>query len=248
MFIRIALVMFLAAASAAAQAPPAGRSVLDRVYTSAQARRGQQQFEQHCAACHRQDLGGLAGPALKGERFLDQWREFPLEVLVNDMRAQMPQRNPGALPLNAYVDIAAYLLEVNGLPAGSEELTQDVAGKVLFVAPGGPQPLPTSSPALIAGCLTRETGTGWFITSASDPVRTLNPYEFTDGELRAARELRSGAGLFRLQNLDALPGSTEAADRLAGQKVVAKGILVRAEQGSRLNIAALAALGGACES
>jgi mono/diheme cytochrome c family protein len=249
MFIRIALVMFVVAASAAAQTPQpsAGPSVLDRVYTSAQARRGQAQFEQHCAACHRQDLGGLAGPALKGDRFLDQWREFPLEVLVNDMRAQMPQRNPGALPLNAYVDIAAYLLEANGLPAGSEELTPDVASKVRFVGPGGSKPLPTSSPALIAGCLTRETGTGWFLTSASDPVRTLNPYEFTDSELRAARELRSGAELFRLQNLDALPGSTDAADRLAGQRVAAKGILVRAEKGSRLNIAALTALGGACE-
>src|SRR3954467_13364613 len=170
MFIRIALVMFLTLASAAAQTPPqpAGRSVLDRVYTSAQARRGQEQFEQHCAICHRQDLGGLAGPALKGDRFLDQWREFPLEVLINDMRAQMPQRSPGSLPVNAYVDIAAYLLEANGLPAGSAELRTGVAAGGLVVPPGGPKPLPTSSPALIAGCLTRETGTGWFITSASD--------------------------------------------------------------------------------
>jgi mono/diheme cytochrome c family protein len=248
MIIRIALVTLLAAASAAAQGPPpAGRSVLDRVYTSAQARRGQEQFEQHCAACHRQDLGGLGGPALKGTRFVDQWREFPLEVLINDMRAQMPQRSPGSLPVNAYVDIAAYLLEVNGLPAGSDELTPAVAATVLFVAPSGPQPLPTSSPALIAGCLTRETGTGWFVASASDPVRTLNPYEFTDGDLRVARELRSGAQLFRLQNLDALPGSTEAADRLAGQRVAAKGILVRGDTGSRLNVAALTGLGGACE-
>src|SRR3954467_6499214 len=125
MFIRIALVMFLTLASAAAQTPPqpAGRSVLDRVYTAAQARRGQEQFEQHCAACHRQDLGGLAGPGLKGERFLDQWRGVPPEGVINHMQAQVPQRNPGALPVNAYVDIAAYLLEVNGLPAGSEELT-----------------------------------------------------------------------------------------------------------------------------
>jgi mono/diheme cytochrome c family protein len=251
MIIRTALVAGLLSASlvvlTAQVAPKVGPSVLDGVYTSAQARRGQAQFEQHCASCHRQDLGGLAGPSLKGDRFLDQWREFPLEVLVNDMRAQMPQRNPGALPVNAYVDIAAYLLEANGLPAGSDELTPDVAARVLLVAPDGPKPLPTSSPALIAGCLTRETGVGWFLTGASDPVRTLNPYEFSDSELRAARELRSGAALFRLQNLDALPGSTEAAERLAGQKVVAKGILVRAEKGSRLNVAALTALGGACE-
>src|SRR5688572_14268619 len=78
--------------------PPGRASVLDGVYTSAQARRGQAQFEQHCASCHRHDLGGIAGPALKGDRFLDQWREFPLDVLVNDMGTQMPLRNPGALP------------------------------------------------------------------------------------------------------------------------------------------------------
>jgi S-disulfanyl-L-cysteine oxidoreductase SoxD len=224
-----------------------GPSVLDGVYTSAQARRGQAQFEEHCASCHRRDLGGIAGPALKGDRFLDQWREFPLEVLVNDMGAQMPLRNPGVLPASTYVDITAYLLEANGLPTGQHELTKEVAARVLFVAPGGPKPLPTSSPAMIAGCMTKEAGAGWFLTSASEPARTLNPYEFTDSERKSAGQIAPGGGLFRLQNLDALPGSTEAADRLVGQKVVAKGILVRAEKGNRLNVAALNALGGACE-
>ena len=247
MLIRTAFMFLLAASLAAQETPKVGPSVLDGVYTSPQARRGQAQFEQHCASCHRQDLLGIAAPALKGDRFLDQWREFPLEVLVNDMRSQMPLGNPGGLPPTAYVDIAAYLLEANGLPAGSGELTQERAAQVLFVGPGGPKPLPTSSPALIAGCMTKETGAGWFLTSASEPARTLNPYEFTDAELKAAGEAQHGGGLFRLQNLDSLPGSTEAADRLVGRKVAAKGILVRAEKGNRLNVAALSPLGGSCE-
>jgi hypothetical protein len=220
--------------------------VLDGVYTSAQARRGQDQFEQHCAACHRGDLGGRSGPALKGDRFLDHWREFPVEVLVNDMRRQMPAGNPGGLPAAAYVDITAYLLEANGLPAGAKELTQEVAGDALFVAPGGPRPLPTSSPALIVGCMRKEIGTGWFLTSASEPVRTLNPYEFSDSELRDARQAELGGGLVKLQDLEALGGSTGPPDALIAQRVVAKGILVRAESGTRLNIAALGALGGPC--
>jgi mono/diheme cytochrome c family protein len=228
--------------------PQASRpSVLDAVYTSAQARRGQAQFGEHCAACHRSDLGGIAGPALKGDRFLDQWREFPLDVLVNDMRREMPQRNPGGLPANIDLDIAAYLLEANGLPAGQRELTQDIAAGVLFVAPGGPRPLPTSSPAIIAGCMTREPGAGWFLTSASEPARTLNPYDLTEAELKAASQTTLGTGVVRLQNLDALPGSTEAAGRLVGQKVVAKGIFVRAEKGTRLNIAALSGVAGTCQ-
>jgi mono/diheme cytochrome c family protein len=248
MFGLIALTLLLSASFAAQTTPTAGGpSVLDGVYTSAQARRGQEQFEQHCAGCHRRDLGGISGPALKGDRFLDQWREFPLEVLLNDMRSQMPLRNPGGLPTSTYVDIAAYLLEANGLPSGSGELTQEVATKVLFVAPGGPKPLPTSSPVVIAGCLTKEPGTGWFLTNASEPARTLNAYEFTEAELRTAGETALGGGVFRLQNLEDLPGSTAAADRLVGRKVVAKGILVRAEKGPRLNVAALSALGDACD-
>jgi hypothetical protein len=242
------LVGILSASARTQDTPNATRpSVLDGVYTSQQARRGQEQFEQHCATCHRRDLGGISGPALKGDRFLDQWREFPLDVLVNEMRTQMPQRNPGGLPASTYLDISAYLLEANGLPAGQQELTREVAARVLFVAPSGPRPLPTSSPAIITGCMTKEPGTGWFLTSASEPARTLNPYDFTDGELRVASQTTSGAGLIRLQNLETLPGSTEAADRLVGQKVVAKGIFVRAEKGTRLNVAALSAVGPACE-
>jgi mono/diheme cytochrome c family protein len=234
-------------APARAQEQSARPTVLDGVYTSAQARRGQEQFEQHCATCHRRDLGGASGPALRGDRFLDQWREFPLEVLLNDMRSQMPLRNPGGLPASTYLDISAYLLEANGLPAGQGELTPDVAAKVLFVAPGGPKPLPTSSPALIAGCMTKEPGTGWFLTSASEPARTLDPYEFTDGELRTASQVALGAEVFRLQNLEDLPGSTAEADRLVGRRVAAKGILVRHEKGNRLNVAALNAVGDNCE-
>ncbi len=191
----IALFTLLLAGVFAAQVTPkaGGLSVLDGVYTSAQARRGQEQFEQHCVSCHRRDLAGIAGPALKGDRFLDQWREFPLEVLVNDMGSQMPLRNPGALPASTYLDIAAYLLEANGLPAGQRELTKEVAAKVLFVAPGGPRPLPTSSPAVVVGCMTKEAGAGWFLTSASEPARTLNPYEFTEAELKTAGQTRSAA-------------------------------------------------------
>ena len=111
MLIRIALATFLLGATLAAQAPPPpAPSVLDGVYTAAQARRGQAQFELHCASCHREDLLGIAGPALKGDRFLDHWREFPLEVLVNDMKSQMPFGKPGTLPTETYVDIAAYML------------------------------------------------------------------------------------------------------------------------------------------
>ncbi len=224
-----------------------GPSVLDGVYTPAQARRGEEQFEQHCASCHRRDLGGFSGPPLKGDRFLDQWREFPFDVLFNVLRTQMPLDRPGALPPGAYLDIAAYILEANGLPAGDAELSAERGSRVLFVAPGGPKPLPTSSPAVIVGCMTKEPGTGWFLTHAGDPSRTLNPFEFTDAELGAASQVELGRELFRLQNIEDLPGSTESADRLIGRKVAAKGVLVRHEKGTRLNVVTMSAVGDKCE-
>lgn len=252
----VALTFLFAASMVAALASPVrgqdvqraiGPSVLDGVYTSVQARRGQEQFEQHCVSCHRSDLSGFSGPPLKGDRFLDQWREFPLAVLFNVMQSLMPLGNAGGLPPSTYLDLAAYILEANGLPPGAQELTPTVVADVLLVAPGGPKPLPTSAPALIAGCLTKEPGNGWFLTNASDPVRTLNPFEFADTELAPARQTPLGRELFRLQNLEDLPGATEAADRLVGRKVLAKGILVRHEKGNRLNVAALNAVGGTCE-
>jgi hypothetical protein len=90
-------------------------------------------------------------------------------------------------------------------------------------------------------------GSGWFLTSASAPVRTLNPFEFADGELATASRTAPGRELFRLQNLEDLPGAIAAADRLVGRRVAAKGILVRHEAGNRLNVATLNAVGGTCE-
>ncbi len=224
-----------------------GPTLLDGVYTTAQARRGQAEFEQHCASCHRADLGGLRAPALKGDRFIDHWREFPVEVLFNSIQSTMPLGSPKGLPTSAYIDISAYLIEANGLPPGREELTPDVAAQVLFVGPGGPKPLPTSAPAVIAGCMTKETGTGWFLTNASEPVRTLNPYELAENEVKSAGQMAPGREVFRLQNLEDLPGSTAAADRLVGRKVIAKGILVRHEKGARLNVATFTAFADSCE-
>jgi hypothetical protein len=78
-------------------------------------------------------------------------------------------------------------------------------------------------------------------------VRTLDAFDFIDEELHPTPRWAPAGGLFKLQNLEDLPGSTEAADRLVGHRVVAKGILVRHESGTRLNVAALNVVGDTCE-
>src|SRR5207253_4174823 len=99
----------------------------------------------------------------------------------------MPADNPGSLSATAYLDIQAYLLQANAIPSGNRELTADVAATTLLVGKDGPKPLPSSALVEVVGCFTQDTGNGWFLTHASEPVRTLNSFEITARELRDAQ-------------------------------------------------------------
>src|SRR5436305_11659644 len=109
----------LAATILAVTMPAAGRTTADGVYTSAQAQRGQAVYAERCASCHRADLGGFSGPPLKGDLFMDRWREFNLSVLDWLIRNTMPATAPGTLSEENYLDILAWILQTNELPAGA---------------------------------------------------------------------------------------------------------------------------------
>ena len=51
----------------------------------------------------------------------------------------MPDDNPGGLPRQTYVDVMAYMLELNGYPAGSDELppNEDVLRGYRLTPPEG---------------------------------------------------------------------------------------------------------------
>jgi mono/diheme cytochrome c family protein len=232
------VVLFTAMLSAAS-------TVLDGVYTAAQAKRGQAGYEAKCASCHRADLSGFSGPPLKGDLFMDRWREFNLNVLFDLIQNTMPADNPGTLSAAAYLDIQAYLLQANGIPAGNRELTADVVASTLLVGRDGPRPLPSSAQVEVVGCFTQDTGNGWFLTHASEPVRTLNLFEITAEELKHAQAKPLGDQLFRLQNVTDLPGFDP--DKLGGNKVDAKGILVRQPKNERINVNSLQMAGRGCE-
>jgi hypothetical protein len=54
--------------------------------------------------------------------FLESWSGKPLHTLYDVMRTTMPEDNPGSLSQQQYADLVAYLLELNGFPAGTSEL------------------------------------------------------------------------------------------------------------------------------
>ena len=102
-----------------------GPTVLDGVYTAAQAERGQAAFSQNCAACHGSGLTGNGeAPALVGGEFISNWAGLTLGDLFERIRTTMPQDNPGKLSRAQYAQILAFILKSNGYPAGQKELDQ----------------------------------------------------------------------------------------------------------------------------
>src|SRR5262245_56680345 len=115
-YVSALLVAVAGLATILAQAPT---SVLDGVYTAAQAERGEAVYSTRCAMCHEgQDADG---PELTATGFLDRWREDKLEPLFTFMKTRMPGNRPGTLDERAYLDVLAYVLQVHGLPAGERE-------------------------------------------------------------------------------------------------------------------------------
>lgn len=102
---------------AAAQSPESGdtMSTLDRVYSEEQAREGRQVFDVECALCH-------APSEFSGRLFQLSWTGRPVGALFSQIRGTMPLDRPGALTPAQYAAVVAYLLELNGYPAGDTAL------------------------------------------------------------------------------------------------------------------------------
>ena len=69
------------------RSPPAqetAKTVADGVYTDAQAARGAAVYDTACAGCHRADLGGATGPALREQRFARGVRRQGSEDAVHE--------------------------------------------------------------------------------------------------------------------------------------------------------------------
>jgi ankyrin repeat protein len=112
----------------AGSGPASGRTNKDGVFSEPQARRGQQVYQRACAACHLDSLQGDAvSPALVGSGFMARFAGQTAHEMVQNLRGSMPQNAPDSLGDRAYIDLVAYLLQVNGNPAGALELPLDVA-------------------------------------------------------------------------------------------------------------------------
>jgi len=100
-----------------------GKTVWDGVYSEEQATRGQAAYEAECASCHQPDFAGDGfAPGLAGPEFASAWNDLSVGDLFDRVRQSMPPSNPGSVPPATKVDILAYLLKGNKMPAGSTDL------------------------------------------------------------------------------------------------------------------------------
>ena len=98
------------------------RSIADRVYSDAQASRGQQLYQKECISCHGAALEGVVGPPLAGDGFLSVWGARTLADLVDKIEQTMPPGQPGRVSRPQAVDLAAFVLRSGRFAAGQSEL------------------------------------------------------------------------------------------------------------------------------
>jgi PQQ-dependent dehydrogenase (methanol/ethanol family) len=96
---------FLGLAIAAGQAP--GRAAAGRAA-----------YQANCVSCHRADLGGRnEAPPLAGANFMNVWRTRSTRDLVTRIATTMPPDDAGSIDEATAADIAAFILEANGVAA-----------------------------------------------------------------------------------------------------------------------------------
>jgi mono/diheme cytochrome c family protein len=232
----------IALIAAVVRAQDAARTVADGVYTDTQAARGAAVFETACAGCHRGDLSGNTGPALKDQRFARQFAGKDLKALFTKTATTMPRNAPASLGDNVYLDIVAHVLKENGFPAGSQELTADALDSIR-VLPGRPKPPPPVgdfSYVEVVGCLTAGPQHTWLLTKASAPVSAAATSAPASAE---ATEKPLGSETFHL--LDAIAYAPEGH---RGQKMYVRGLLIKLPDEQRITISAFEMVSPTCSN
>jgi mono/diheme cytochrome c family protein len=94
------------------------------LFSAAQAARGEALYQQHCSVCHGLRLEGNPAAPLTGAVFRSRWEDgqHTLDDLFYIVRSLMPNNAPGSLAKAQYADVVAYILKINGYPAGESEL------------------------------------------------------------------------------------------------------------------------------
>lgn len=89
-------------------------STTDGIFTMEQASEGSKVFLDRCLECHLPEQ--FAG------EFMSSWDGAPVAMLYDAIATTMPADRPGALPVDEYSSVLAYIFLLNGIPAGERKL------------------------------------------------------------------------------------------------------------------------------
>jgi mono/diheme cytochrome c family protein len=91
-------------------------------YTAAQAANGAKAYQRTCASCHGATLQGGMGPALVGRQFWLNYAGKKVSTLWSAVHTTMPMTAPDSVSARNSINIMAFLLQKNGVRAGSTPL------------------------------------------------------------------------------------------------------------------------------
>ena len=235
---------FIIAVGATGVAAQAKYLIWDGSYTAAQAERGKTAYATHCVACHGTDDKGGKAAALSGDLFWLHWETKTVEGLFHKIRDTMPRGAAGSEPApvseNAKLDIVAYLLQRNGLPAGNGELTADpVLAKLEIVPQTGPSPPRNGSMVQVIGCLeSRENR--WFLANGTEPKKTT--FETSADERKTAASTTPGSTTVELISVFPSPAPH------VGHRLFAKGLFIKNAAGDKINVMSLEMVAETCSN
>jgi mono/diheme cytochrome c family protein len=115
----------------ASKVPPAkALTTLSGIYTTEQASRGKEVYAGYCINCH-------TAASHTGATFRKWWAGRRMSELFEFVSGRMPKNEPGSLAPEEYADVIAYLMKMNVMPPGKDELPADAEElrKIRIVSP-----------------------------------------------------------------------------------------------------------------
>ncbi len=106
-------------------------AIAEASFTAEQVDRGQYEFRVVCGECHTTS-------EFRGRNFQFEWRRRTAWSFYRTITQTMPENAPGSLMDEQYVDVIAYILDMNGFEAGDDELPATKAALDQFVLDGAP--------------------------------------------------------------------------------------------------------------
>ena len=114
----LSLVLVAAASAVQAQTASDMRPATAGVYKEAQAISGDSLFQRNCISCHTPQFHA-------DDQFRMNWLGRTVYDLFKLLKTTMPEDNIGGMSDDDYTRVIAYILKLNGFPAGADSLSAD---------------------------------------------------------------------------------------------------------------------------